>query len=149
MASAYSAELGLSLGPVKVNEKNNEDCISHPKKQRNDSFTTQNEGHERVEIRTCHTMGNMCYKRRFAEEWPGMKTVECINMEHIDCYNHTSSNETRHFISSLPNNAESILKHIREHWKIKNKLHWHLNINFKEDLDRKKNNAAQNFSLIC
>lgn len=209
MVSAYSTELGLSLGQVKVDEKSNEitavpelidavfpsrciftadamscqkeiakkvlekegdyiltvkgnqgrlhewmqqlmkDCISHPKKRRDDCFTTRDEGHGRVEIRTCHTMGDMCYMHRFAEEWPGMKTVGCVNVERIDYYNHTSSTETRYFISSLPNNAESILRHIREHWKIENELHWHLDVNFREDLDRKKNNAAQNFSLIC
>ena len=67
----------------------------------------------------------------------------------MDYYNHTDSKETRFFISSMENNAEKLLKCSREHWKVENNLHWHLDVNFLEDMDRKKNNAAQNFSLVC
>lgn len=121
----------------------------HPGAYCDDTFSTRDEGHGRVEKRTCHTIGNMCYMHRFAKEWPGMKTVGCGVSERIDHYNHNVTTETRYFISSLPNNAETLLKHIREHWKIENQLHWHLDVNFKEDIGRKRNNAAQNFSLVC
>ena len=45
--------------------------------------------------------------------------------------------------------SEGILQAIRSHWGIENKLHWQLDITFNEDDQRKKGNAAQNFSLIA
>ena len=41
-----------------------------------------------------------------------------------------------------------LLKTAREHWYVENNLHWHLDVTFGEDDDRKKNNAAQNFAII-
>lgn len=209
MVSAYSTDLGLSLGEIRVKEKSNEitalpelieavfmpgciftadamgcqkaiaqkvmdkkgdylltvkgnqgtlhqwmqelmrDCVIHPRKRRDDCFSTRDKGHGRVEIRTCHSMGDMSYMHRFAKKWPGMKTVGCIITERIDYYKHTTSRTVKYFISSLENNAQKLLNISREHWLIENNLHWHLDVNFEEDMDRKKNNAAQNFSLIC
>ena len=126
-----------------------QECISHPRLRRDDHFVTRDEGHGRVEVRTCYSMGDMAYMRHFPEEWAGMKTVGCVVCERFDDYNHTPGKEVRYFISSLENDAENLLRHIREHWQIENNLHWHLDVNFMEDMDRKKNNAAQNFSLLC
>ena len=42
-----------------------------------------------------------------------------------------------------------MLELIRQHWGIENKLHWVLDVNFKEDMSRvRKNNAPQNFSIV-
>lgn len=39
--------------------------------------------------------------------------------------------------------------YIRKHWEVENSLHWVLDVNFREDMQRKRNaNAAQNFSII-
>ena len=37
---------------------------------------------------------------------------------------------------------------VRTHWSIENNLHWQLDVTFNEDSQRKKKNAARNFSLI-
>ena len=38
---------------------------------------------------------------------------------------------------------------IRQHWGIENKLHWTLDVTFKEDLSTKQaSNVAENFSII-
>lgn len=52
------------------------------------------------------------------------------------------------FHPSLGKNAAQILKYKRQHWGIENDLHWRLDVQFNEDDDRKKINAAANFSLI-
>ena len=52
------------------------------------------------------------------------------------------------FISSLKCDAKTIMKYKRGHWKVENNLHWMLDVQYKEDDDRKKNNSAQNFALI-
>jgi len=55
----------------------------------------------------------------------------------------------RYYISSLDLSAEKFQEIIRSPWAIENKLHWSLDVNFGEDLNRKRaSNAAQNFTLI-
>ena len=142
--------------PVKGNQKElhswlqqlMDECIKHPRLRRDDRFSMSEQGHGRDERRTCYSMGDMMYMHRFARQWPGMRTVGCIISERYDSYNHTFSSEYRYFISSLPNNAEMLLKTAREHWNVENNLHWHMDVTFGEDDDRKKNNAAQNFAVI-
>lgn len=41
-----------------------------------------------------------------------------------------------------------ITEAIRSHWDIENRLHWQLDVSFREDAGRKVGNAAQIFSLI-
>lgn len=56
---------------------------------------------------------------------------------------------TRYYISSLRESPKELLHTIRSHWAIENKLHWTLDIAFREDESRKrKDNAAQNFSVL-
>ena len=40
------------------------------------------------------------------------------------------------------------MRAIRTHWGIENNLHWQLDVTFHEDGQRKRGNAARNFSLI-
>ena len=56
----------------------------------------------------------------------------------------------RSHLSSLPAEAvEKIGAYIRAHWGIENRLHWHLDVTFREDLCRaRKAYAAQNLNTI-
>ncbi len=57
--------------------------------------------------------------------------------------------EIRYYITSLKPDAVRLNQCIRQHWGIENKLHWVLDVDFGEDLDRKRaGHAAQNFSLL-
>lgn len=55
--------------------------------------------------------------------------------------------ERHYYITSLPLDSERITETIRSHWSIENNLHWQLDVSFNED-SQKKENAAQNFSLL-
>jgi predicted transposase YbfD/YdcC len=59
-----------------------------------------------------------------------------------------TTNEERFYISSMfPNN--NFNKYIRSHWEIENKLHWSLDMTFKEDAERKRaKHAAANFAIV-
>ena len=57
--------------------------------------------------------------------------------------------ETRYFISSLPGDAKRNLTAVRDHWHIENRVHWILDMTFREDDCRlRKGNGAQNFALL-
>jgi predicted transposase YbfD/YdcC len=56
---------------------------------------------------------------------------------------------TRYNISSLHTDAELIDKSIRQHWTIENKLHWMLDLSFKEDASgKRKGHSTQSYSMI-
>lgn len=58
--------------------------------------------------------------------------------------------EQRHYISSLaPEDPKKIRQVIRSHWEVENCLHWSLDVTFKEDCSRiRDDNAAHNFSWL-
>ena len=65
---------------------------------------------------------------------------------HIGCKIET---EIKYYISSLVTSARHLLDVIRGHWGIENRLHWVLDIAFREDDCRlRKGNGAQNFALL-
>ena len=55
----------------------------------------------------------------------------------------------RHYVSSLSVSAEETAKIIREHWAIENKLHWVLDVVFREDnLKIKDPDGAKHLALF-
>ena len=68
----------------------------------------------------------------------------------FDNYTHENdiTSDVRYFISSLPStDAKLIASAARQHWGIENKLHWTLDVTFKEDDCRIRNEiAALNFA---
>ena len=63
--------------------------------------------------------------------------------------NGKASIETRYFISSLPADAEELLRVTRAHWSVENKLHWSLDVSFREDESRIRiGHAQQNLALV-
>ena len=53
-----------------------------------------------------------------------------------------------YYISSLPTNSP-FHTYICSHWEVENKLHWTLDMTFREYQQRKRSKmAAQNFSLV-
>jgi hypothetical protein len=57
--------------------------------------------------------------------------------------------QTCYFISSLPADANMILKAKRSHWKIENQVYWVLDIAFREDESRvRQDHAAENLAFL-
>lgn len=81
------------------------------------------------------------------EEWPGLQTVCRVESErHVSG---ETTTETRYFISSLEADAEELLKAVRTHWHIENKLHWVLDVAFREDDSRiRSGHAAENMAAV-
>jgi predicted transposase YbfD/YdcC len=114
-----------------------------------DYHKTVNKGHGRIEIRECWTTSDseyLAYIASFAD-WPGLQSIGLIEAQR-----RTSEGTTvarRYFISSLPSNAQQLLHAARTYWGIENKLHWVLDLAFREDESRvRKGDGPQNFAVL-
>ena len=84
-----------------------------------------------------------------SEKWTKLQSIICVESQRTIMATGEVQQESRYYISSLLSNAENLLKITRQHWSIENKLHWVLDVIFKEDLSTKQaGNAAENFSVI-
>lgn len=104
-------------------------------------------GHGRVETRRIWTTGWTDWWKDRAD-WAGLKSFVCV--ESIREMNGRRSTERRYFISDLDGrDAQAMLGYVRGHWGIENKLHWSLDMTFREDsLRNRVGHSAENFSRI-
>lgn len=114
-----------------------------------DYHQTFSKGHGRVEHRECWITDDADYLNYIAEkaDWPGLQSLIMIKT-----VRQTSEERTvkrRYFISTLPPDAELALQTVRTHWHIENRLHWVLDIGFREDESRvRKGYGAANLAVI-
>lgn len=102
-------------------------------------------GHGRIETRRCQVFEKGIIVDS-ENSWTGLQTV--IKITSTREVRDKITTETRYYISSLdafqPFNA-----YIREHWGVENKLHWTLDMVFREDEQRKRlKQSAENFSIV-
>jgi predicted transposase YbfD/YdcC len=111
-----------------------------------DTYETHECGHGRQEYR-CYTVLHNTAGLRYAAAWPGLVTIGV-------CYSQRTegdkvSQETRYFIGSKVADARYYGRALRNHWRIENCLHWHLDVTFREDSNREQGRqAAQNLALV-
>lgn len=104
--------------------------------------------HGRIEKRKCSVINNLKFLDE-AENWVGIKSLIRIESERMDVISQNSTSETRYYISSLAYSAKQFNDLVRNHWHVENKLHWMLDVVFKEDDSRvRKGFADENFSIV-
>ena len=96
-----------------------------------------NKGHGRVEKRECWVIADPQWLNliRHKANWSQLQTlVKVRSQRSID--DKRRKPKIRYYISSSPSDAKQILTSVRTHWQVENKLHWVLDVAFREDESR-------------
>lgn len=106
-----------------------------------------NNDHGRIESRQCIVLPLM-YFMMLKSKWKGLQSLVLIISER-ETHNEKTV-EYRYYISSLdPKDPKKILSAVRAHWQIENNLHWMLDVSYREDQSRiRDENAALNVSWL-
>ena len=82
-------------------------------------------------------------------DWKNAQYI--VAVERIRSINGTGkvSAKIHYYIASAKDSCEFLASCIRKHWNVENKLHWSLDVSFREDSNRTTdNNAALNLSVL-
>jgi predicted transposase YbfD/YdcC len=112
-------------------------------------YETIDKGHGRIEIRRCWVVSDqLAFEHiRHHDGWAGLQSIVRVQRERRQAEN--IQLETAFYISSLANDAAAILEATRSHWGIENRLHWVLDVTFREDESRvRRGNSPQNMTVL-
>jgi predicted transposase YbfD/YdcC len=127
-------------------ESNIEDTIRFTKAD--DTNLDTDSGHGRIETRHCSVYKNLTFIEN-SDQWENLKTIVRIDSQRVIKATGNTEHQTHYYISSLDDTAKNFNNWVRAHWGIENKLHWVLDVTFKEDYSRKRQGfAAENFNII-
>ena len=114
-----------------------------------DFCQTLGKGHGRIETRRCWTIDDpdqLSYVET-GKEWPGLSSIGLVTAERRE--GEQVSVESRYYISSLEPDASRLLQTTRSHRGIENRVHWVLDLSFREDESRiRSGNTSENLAII-
>ncbi len=98
------------------------------------TFEQLNKGHGRIEKRTVSICGDLSGLKA----WPGLKTLIRVESERQEFYPDmiVVTQETRYYISSLLEDAQTLAQRIRGYWGVENKVHYVRDVTQGEDKSR-------------
>lgn len=141
---------------LKGNQKTlEEDVVQFFEQQLKESFRyskverykTLEKGHGRIESRIYYSTDDVEWLRQYHGDWPKLNSIGMVESQRTE--KGETVTEKRYYISSLPQNVKLLAKAVRGHWGIENKLHWVLDVVFREDeCSVRKDHAPRNFSTI-
>jgi predicted transposase YbfD/YdcC len=107
-----------------------------------DTYATTDGDHGRIEVRRHAVSRDVAWlsgDRRFPGEprFPGLAAVAMVEAEvERPGRGQAPSRERRYFLSSAPLDARTFAHAARAHWGIENRLHWIMDVVFRDDLCR-------------
>jgi predicted transposase YbfD/YdcC len=110
------------------------------------AFETVEKDHGRLETRKYYQSD---YLDWFADKgkWEALGSVGMV--ESIRDIDGKATLERRYYLSSLKLNVETFARAVRGHWGVENKLHWVLDVCFREDQSRARQGyAAENLATL-
>jgi predicted transposase YbfD/YdcC len=117
-----------------------------------DTFETADGDHGRIEVRrhaVCHEVAWLFSDRRYPGEpaFPGLAMIGMVESETER--GGKTSRERRYYLSSAKLDAATFARTVRAHWGIENRLHWALDVAFKDDLARlRTGHAPENMAVV-
>jgi len=119
-----------------------DDFLQNPRATLHTFYETVEKEHGRLETRRCYAFAHL-HCLAAPEKWPDLRSFAVV--ESIREIDGRVSKARRLYISSLPGDAEQILRSVRAHWQIENNLHWCLDVAFNDDQMRlREGYAAEN-----
>jgi predicted transposase YbfD/YdcC len=113
------------------------DCAVDDKKDR----------HGRFDKQRCYVSQTLKGIEGITDKWLGLTILVVIESEATEQAQTTL--ERRFYISSRVESADYFLKSVRRHWEIENKLHWVLDVAYREDDSRHRlGYSAENFAVL-
>jgi predicted transposase YbfD/YdcC len=107
---------------------------------------TVEKDHGRLETRCCYVFDQLACLHK-PEQWPDLKSFAVIESQR--CINGKVAVEQRYYLSSLMPDADRLLRAIRAHWSIENRLHWCMDVAFADDQMRARSgHAAHNLAVL-
>jgi len=110
------------------------------------SLETVDKDHGRFEIRRYYQSTELAW---FADlgKWAGLQSVGLV--ESVRELGGQTTVERRYYLSSLPLGIETFARAVRGHWGVENKLHWVMDVCFREDQSRARAGyAAENLATL-
>lgn len=111
-----------------------------------DFHHSREKNRDRNEVRRCWTTRSLS-NLDMAGDWKNLHQIAMVESERT--HKGKTSIERRYYITSKESSAAEILESSRKHWGIENKLHWVLDMAFREDECRvRMNNGAENLARL-
>lgn len=110
------------------------------------SLETVEKDHGRLETRRYYQSDRLDW---FADrlKWEGLKSLGMV--ESIREIDGQVTIERRYYLSSLPLDIKTFARAVRSHWGVENKVHWIMDVSFREDQSRARaGNAAENLATL-
>jgi predicted transposase YbfD/YdcC len=110
------------------------------------SVETVEKDHGRLEIRRYYQSDRLDW---FADraKWEGLRSVGMV--ESVREVDGRTTVERRYYLTSLPLSVETFARAVRSHWGVENKVHWVMDVCFREDQSRvRAGYAAENLATL-